>query len=35
VPIVGPCVGAVLGGYVYDLLIARHHPREERMREAS
>jgi MIP family channel proteins len=35
VPIVGPCLGAVLGGYVYDLLIARHHPREERMPEAS
>ncbi|MEX2285477.1 MAG: aquaporin [Planctomycetaceae bacterium] len=26
VPIVGPCLGALLGGYVYDLLIARHHP---------
>jgi MIP family channel proteins len=25
VPIVAPCVGGVLGGYVYDLLIARHH----------
>jgi MIP family channel proteins len=25
VPIVGPCCGAVLGGWVYDLLIARHH----------
>jgi MIP family channel proteins len=25
VPVVAPCVGAVLGGYVYDLLIARHH----------
>jgi MIP family channel proteins len=26
VPIVGPCVGAVLGGYAYDLLITGHHP---------
>jgi MIP family channel proteins len=25
VPIIGPCVGGVLGGYVYDLLITRHH----------
>jgi MIP family channel proteins len=25
VPIVAPCIGGVLGGYVYDLLIARHH----------
>jgi MIP family channel proteins len=25
VPIVAPCVGGVLGGYVYDLFIARHH----------
>jgi glycerol uptake facilitator protein len=25
VPIVAPCCGAVLGGFVYDLLIARHH----------
>lgn len=27
VPIVGPCVGAVLGGWVYDLLITRQHPK--------
>jgi MIP family channel proteins len=27
VPIVAPCLGAVLGGWVYDLLIARHHPK--------
>jgi MIP family channel proteins len=33
VPIVGPCVGAVLGGAVYDLLITRHHPQEERAKE--
>ena len=26
VPIVGPCLGGVLGGYVYDLLITKHHP---------
>lgn len=29
VPIVGPCIGGVLGGYLYDLFIARHHPAEE------
>jgi MIP family channel proteins len=27
VPVVAPCVGACLGGWVYDLLIGRHHPR--------
>ena len=27
VPIVAPCLGALLGGFVYDLLITRHHPR--------
>ena len=26
VPIVGPLVGGVVGAYVYDLLIANHHP---------
>lgn len=26
VPIVGPCIGGVLGGLVYDLFISRHHP---------
>jgi MIP family channel proteins len=35
VPIVGPCVGAVLGGWIYDLLITRHHPRGERAKEAA
>lgn len=25
VPVVGPCIGAVLGGFVYDLLITRLH----------
>jgi MIP family channel proteins len=28
VPVVGPCIGGVLGGYVYDLVITRHHPPE-------
>jgi MIP family channel proteins len=28
VPVVGPCVGGVLGGYVYDLVITNHHPPE-------
>ena len=27
VPIVAPCLGALLGGFVYDLFITRHHPR--------
>jgi glycerol uptake facilitator-like aquaporin len=25
VPIVGPLIGGVLGGWAYDLLITRHH----------
>lgn len=29
VPIVGPCAGGLLGGYVYDRLITRLHPPEE------
>jgi MIP family channel proteins len=28
VPIVGPLIGGVLGGWIYDLLIARRHPPE-------
>ncbi len=28
VPVVGPCIGGVLGGYVYDLVITNHHPPE-------
>jgi MIP family channel proteins len=27
VPIVAPCVGGVIGGYVYDFFITKHHPR--------
>ena len=27
VPIVGPLIGGVLGGYVYDLCITRHRPK--------
>jgi MIP family channel proteins len=27
VPIVAPCLGGLLGGFVYDLLITRHHPK--------
>ena len=26
VPLVAPCLGALLGGFVYDLFITRHHP---------
>lgn len=29
VPIVAPCLGAVLGGLVYDLFVTRHHPKAE------
>ncbi len=29
VPIVAPCLGALLGGLVYDALITRHHPPEK------
>jgi glycerol uptake facilitator-like aquaporin len=28
VPIIGPLIGGVLGGWIYDLLIARWHPPE-------
>jgi MIP family channel proteins len=28
VPIVAPCLGALLGSLAYDLFVARHHPRE-------
>src|SRR4051812_16310837 len=28
VPVVAPCIGGVLGGFVYDALIANHHPPE-------
>jgi glycerol uptake facilitator-like aquaporin len=28
VPIVAPCLGALLGGFAYDRLITRHHPPE-------
>lgn len=26
VPVVAPCVGAVLGAFAYDLLVSKHHP---------
>jgi glycerol uptake facilitator-like aquaporin len=26
VPIVGPCLGGLVGGLAYDLLITKHHP---------
>jgi len=35
VPIVGPLVGGVLGGAIYDLVITRHHPAETKAREAA
>lgn len=28
VPVVAPCLGSVAGGYIYDLLITKHHPEE-------
>lgn len=30
VPIVGPLIGGVLGGWIYDVLIARQHPAESK-----
>jgi glycerol uptake facilitator-like aquaporin len=35
VPIVGPLLGGVLGGFVYDALITRHHPAQDRAKEAA
>ena len=35
VPIVGPCVGAVVGAAAYDLFITRHHPQQERAKEVA
>jgi MIP family channel proteins len=35
VPIVAPCLGAVLGGWVYDALIAKHHPQNTSAKEAA
>jgi MIP family channel proteins len=29
IPIVGPCIGGVLGGMAYDLFVGRHHPEEK------
>ena len=29
VPVVAPCIGAILGGGLYSLLIERHHPEDE------
>ena len=30
IPIVGPCIGGVLGGVVYDLFVGRNHPDDEK-----
>ena len=35
VPIVGPIAGGLTGGFVYDALIARHHPTESPTDRAS
>jgi MIP family channel proteins len=35
VPIAGPLLGGVLGGLLYDRLILRNHPAEDRAREAA
>ena len=35
VPIAGPLLGGVLGGAIYDRVILRHHPAEDRAREAA
>ncbi|HUG54519.1 MAG TPA: MIP family channel protein [Vicinamibacteria bacterium] len=35
VPIAGPLIGGLLGGAVYDRLILRNHPAEDRAREAA
>ena len=35
VPIVGPLVGGVLGGAIYDFFILKNHPAEDRAREAA
>lgn len=29
VPVVGPMIGGVLGGWVYDLFVGKHHPADE------
>jgi glycerol uptake facilitator-like aquaporin len=35
VPIVGPLVGGVLGGGLYDLVVTRNHPADTKAREAA